>query len=159
MRVRFAGVLVCAVCATSFEVTKPYLMKVAKLCSASCRQKYNARKQTGNSLRYTGQGVSYVKLKGRHMHRVLAEEKIGRALIKGEVVHHIDGNKRNNSPDNLEVLKNQSEHAKLHDTLARLQRSRKNTSKCIQSGCDYLYYCKGYCKRHYMLKWKDMRRK
>jgi hypothetical protein len=37
-------------------------------------------------------------------HRVVAEQKIGRALAKGEHVHHIDGNKQNNAPENLEVL-------------------------------------------------------
>lgn len=37
-------------------------------------------------------------------HRVVAEEKIGRPLRPGEQVHHIDGNKQNNDPANLEVL-------------------------------------------------------
>ena len=36
-------------------------------------------------------------------HRVLAERKLGRRLLPGEVVHHRDHNKRNNHPDNLEV--------------------------------------------------------
>lgn len=47
-------------------------------------------------------------------HRILAEEVIGRPLKKGEVVHHKDGNPRNNLIDNLEVLSSQVEHAKLH---------------------------------------------
>lgn len=61
-----------------------------------------------------GGGKSYRKVFGCHEHRRVAERKIGRKLRKGEVVHHIDGNKRNNNPNNLEVLKNQSEHAKRH---------------------------------------------
>lgn len=56
----------------------------------------------------------YVKYYGRHEHRIVAEKKIGRKLMKGEVVHHIDGDKRNNKPDNLMVLSSQSEHIKLH---------------------------------------------
>ncbi len=62
----------------------------------------------------TGLGVSYVKFYGRHLHRVVAEMKIGRALMPGEIVHHIDGNIHNNSPENLMVLPNQASHAKLH---------------------------------------------
>lgn len=37
-------------------------------------------------------------------HRVVAEQKIGRPLVKGEHVHHADGNRQNNDPENLEVL-------------------------------------------------------
>jgi hypothetical protein len=41
-----------------------------------------------------------------------AEKKIGRKLKSGEVVHHKDGNPLNNSPSNLKVYKNQSQHMK-----------------------------------------------
>lgn len=34
--------------------------------------------------------------------------------MRGEVVHHQDGDKRNNTWGNLEVLPSQSEHARLH---------------------------------------------
>jgi len=37
-------------------------------------------------------------------HRVVASKKIGRPLRSNEVVHHRDGNKRNNSPKNLQVM-------------------------------------------------------
>jgi len=62
-----------------------------------------------------GEGKSYEKTYGRHTHRIIAEQKLGRPLKKGEIVHHIDGNKRNNDPDNLAVM-SQSEHARLHFT-------------------------------------------
>lgn len=55
----------------------------------------------------------YVKRNGRHEHRVVAEQMLGRPLRTDEVVHHKDGDGRNNSPDNLEVM-TQNEHAKLH---------------------------------------------
>lgn len=61
-------------------------------------------------------GKSYKKVGARHLHRVIAEQKIGRKLRRGEVVHHIDGNMRNNTPENIAVLKNQAEHARIHFT-------------------------------------------
>ena len=62
----------------------------------------------------SGEGRTYAKNYGRHEHRVVAEQFLGRALMPGEVVHHIDGNKRNNSINNIRVYKSQSEHAKFH---------------------------------------------
>ncbi len=40
----------------------------------------------------------------RLVHRWVAEKKIGRRLYPGEVVHHKDGDKRDNSESNLEVM-------------------------------------------------------
>lgn len=61
-----------------------------------------------------GEGKSYEKTYQRHTHRIVAEQKLGRPLRPGEVVHHIDGNKRNNHPDNLMIFASQIEHAKWH---------------------------------------------
>lgn len=57
--------------------------------------------------------MTYQKGKTDREHRFVAKEMLGRELMPDEVVHHIDGNKRNNSPDNLLVV-TRSEHAKIH---------------------------------------------
>jgi hypothetical protein len=50
----------------------------------------------------------------RHVkqHRLIAERMIGRELRADEDVHHIDGNKQNNDPSNLQVLSH-AEHSRV----------------------------------------------
>ena len=50
---------------------------------------------------------------GKRVHRWVMEKKLGRRLEKGEIVHHMDGNRRDNRPENLQVL-TAKEHYKLH---------------------------------------------
>ena len=47
-------------------------------------------------------------------HQIIAEDKLGRDLNTEEVVHHLDMDKMNNSPENLIVFKNNSEHISFH---------------------------------------------
>jgi len=115
----------CTICGASFLVI-PSRATTAKYCRYRCHQIGEGRKggiTRGKQIQAADQGKTYVKTGGRHTHRAVAEQKLGRALLPGEVVHHKDGNKRNNALENLEVLTNQSEHAKLH--VAEMLRKRK----------------------------------
>lgn len=49
-----------------------------------------------------------------YVHRMVAEEKLGRKLDKEEFVHHKDEDKLNNSPDNLMVFKSNADHSAFH---------------------------------------------
>lgn len=72
--------------------------------------------------------TTYRKMLGRHQHRVVAEQMIGRKLKPDEHVHHKDGNKQNNDPSNLEVM-NRIEHLKLHAK----ERQEKIAAKAISN--------------------------
>ena len=49
-------------------------------------------------------------------HRYIMEQKIGRYLLPEEVVNHIDRNRINNNPNNLELFANNREHMRHHLT-------------------------------------------
>lgn len=51
-------------------------------------------------------------------HRLVMEMMIGRKLLDEECVHHRDGNKMNNRPDNLEII-DRSFHTKMHNSTTR----------------------------------------
>jgi len=47
-------------------------------------------------------------------HRLIMEQKLNRYLTKKEVIHHIDNNKENNAPKNLQLFKNKVQHSRYH---------------------------------------------
>ena len=83
-----------------------------------------SRIKRGNLLRGRGEGKTYTKRLGKHEHRLVAEEKLGRPLRKGEVVHHIDGDYKNNDP-------NTSCRSSItaRESLRRLRNSRRNRAR------------------------------
>jgi hypothetical protein len=114
----------CVLCSAKFSV-RPSRAKRGdvKYCSFRCKQVVagrnggaitgTQRKERAAKLRPEDR-KSYPKIGGRHAHRVVAEKKLGRALLPGEVVHHDDENKQNYSEDNLIILPSQAAHARLH---------------------------------------------
>ena len=81
------------------------------------RMTSETRKKLRDAHLGSGEGKTYTKCYGRHEHRVMAERILGRPLRPGEVVHHEDGNVKNNDPRNLFVFPSQAEHARYHMNL------------------------------------------
>lgn len=69
-----------------------------------------------NELTISKDGYRLRKINGRNrpIHRLIAEQILGRELTSIEVVHHSDNNKLNNDINNLWVFPNQSTHRKFH---------------------------------------------
>ena len=127
--------LFCCYCGGMFE-KPPSKIKRVNFCSKKCLHSYNSRKmslfnRTTNPMNIKGQQTieqrykkrermlkpnsqgNYKKFFGDFEHRRVARVKIGRELQPNEVVHHIDGNKRNNNPNNLQVM-TRADHMRLH---------------------------------------------
>jgi hypothetical protein len=70
-------------------------------------------------------------------HRVVAETKVGRHLRRGEQVHHKNGNKADNRPENIEVLESYAHHQVKHRSLARRFKLRLpgESNPMIYCGC------------------------
>ena len=115
----------CEQCAKSFLLIKPSARN--RFCGHKCAfaknghlarqaaEKPDVIARRGDILRGRGDGKAYTKRNGRHEHRIIAEQIIGRPLKKGEVVHHRDHNKKNNDPSNLQVFASNGEHSRVHN--------------------------------------------
>ncbi len=93
-------------------------------CAAigDARRNWATDNASGTSIKPNGY-VEYTmgEHKGRSVHVVAMEMRIGRRLRDDEVVHHIDGDKTNNKDNNL-ALMTRSGHSRLHRREERIAR-------------------------------------
>ena len=101
--------------------------KLTEFCAKSLGRSWDATHKKANSLglkpewtyRYTDMQGYIVLCHDRDNkileHRLVMEQHLGRKLKSSEIVHHIDGNKQNNTIENL-VITNRSEHINTHRT-------------------------------------------
>ena len=136
---------ICDNCGIEFQSYACYEKRKRKhrFCSKECEYGFknlnNTReKWKGGTISKTT-GYKYIKINGKAVgeHVLVAEMKIGRRLEKGEVVHHINGVKTDNRPENLVILSN-GEHVSLH-------KSKETETKCLRCGEMKKLHARGLC--------------
>ena len=110
--------MICKYCGNEFyqypSRTKQGVVYCSRKCSGMARSGENNQNFVrGYQLNQWGYKMVYHDGKKVYEHRLIIEQAIGRKLLPYEEVHHKDGNKLNNSLDNLEVLP-MIEHKKKH---------------------------------------------
>ena len=122
---------VCPSCGRTFALSSFQRYRLKKkttaksFCNASCYHRFKVGSGNpkwrggittydGYIYRYFPQHPQAIKKGYVAQHRLVMESIIGRFLLPEESVHHIDGNKENNSPENLMLMENEGKHRKLH---------------------------------------------
>ena len=89
-------------------------------------------------------GYVLIKMAGHHLadvrgyayeHRIVAETKIGRRLRSGEQVHHLNGRKTDNRPENIEVVASRAAHAIQHRHVGLERRLPEEPNDLIECAC------------------------
>lgn len=68
-------------------------------------------------------------------HRIVAEQKIGRRLLPGEQVHHINGDKQDNRPENLEIMTSLAHHMVEHRSAGKALRMPGEDNPIVVCAC------------------------
>ncbi len=114
----------CIVCKKEFI---HHLSKSRKYCSGECYangkiNKSKIRIECGYRFIYMPDHPFAGKQSRKNYvqeHRVVCEKHLKRSIFEHEIIHHIDGDKLNNSPENLYVFNSNGEHLAFHSKVSR----------------------------------------
>lgn len=123
VRKKIGKTISCPTCNNEIYVC-PSTMKLnksgVKFCSRKCKGEAMMKGKTEygfknenvdkTSNQYTRIQIEKVRIKE---HRYLMEQHIGRKLLESELVHHINGNKKDNRIENLQIM-SVEEHSRIH---------------------------------------------
>lgn len=133
----------CAGCGFQFWVI-PARAETARFCSRKCKSK-----NYGTHLHINKNGYVVILCpdgKKRLEHRLVAERSIGRPIRRGEHVHHINGVRSDNRPENLQVL-SASDHMSIHKRIAGWSRQFACCIECGETARRHIGH--GLCARCY----------
>lgn len=102
----------CETCGQIFvrKSTESYAyFAIKRFCKRTC-QRPKLKPDSELKSRYRQTKVNGKKV---NLHRAMAEKSLGRKLESTELVHHVDENKLNNTPDNFEIV-SAAEHGLRH---------------------------------------------
>lgn len=103
----------------------------AWICGKCTRAIRNTKNARPDGTKRVHNGYIEIKHNGSWLrqHRYVASQMIGRPIKDGEVVHHINGNKMDNRPDNLKVMPSGAHTAMHHTGTSRGQTTRERIAE------------------------------